>query len=69
VPVVRAADAEGAARAANATAAAIGGKNFLRTIAEAFLATDLVDVTMLIAHHFPGLRREAQTWPQDQAAR
>jgi hypothetical protein len=24
-------------------------------LAEAFLATDLVDVTMLIAHHFPGL--------------
>src|ERR1019366_6921679 len=33
--------------------------------AVAFLATDLVDVTMLIAHHLPGLRREARAWPQD----
>jgi hypothetical protein len=32
----------------------------------AFLATDLADVTMLIAHHFPELRREAQTWPRGQ---
>jgi hypothetical protein len=29
-----------------------------------FLATGLADVTMLIAHHFPGLRCEAQTWPR-----
>jgi dienelactone hydrolase len=35
----------------------------------AFLATDLVDVTMLIAHHFPELRREAQTWPRVRAPR
>src|ERR1035438_4188608 len=38
-------------------------------IAEAFLATDLVDVTMLIAHHFPELRCEARTWPRGQAPR
>jgi hypothetical protein len=35
----------------------------------AFLATDLVDVTMLIAHHFPELRREARTWPLGQVPR
>jgi hypothetical protein len=29
----------------------------------------LADVTMLIAHHFPELRREARTWPRGQAPR
>src|ERR1019366_4897698 len=33
--------------------------------AVAFLATGLADVTMLIAHHLPGLRREARAWPRD----
>jgi hypothetical protein len=30
-----------------------------------FLATGLADVTMLIAHHLPELRREAPAWPRD----
>jgi hypothetical protein len=30
-----------------------------------FLATRLADVTMLIAHHLPELRREAPAWAQD----
>jgi S-adenosyl methyltransferase len=30
-----------------------------------FLATDLADVTMLIAHRLPELRREARAWPRD----
>ena len=33
--------------------------------AATFLATGLADVTMLIAHHLPELRREARAWPRD----